>query len=61
MLTYDRFDTPIGKLTVLKSPQGVCYIGLPNTSLAEAEKWVRRQYPGKVMKPAAVPFETERQ
>jgi O-6-methylguanine DNA methyltransferase len=61
MLVYDRFDTPVGQLTVIKSPQGICYIGLPNTSLTEAEKWVKRHYPGEVMKPAAAPFETERQ
>jgi O-6-methylguanine DNA methyltransferase len=61
MLTYDRFDTPIGQLTVVKSPRGVCFIGLPGTSLAEVEKWTRRHFPSEVLKPAAIPFEVERQ
>ena len=61
MLTYDRFNTPIGKLTLIKSPKGICYIGLPNTSLAEAEKWAKRHFPDEVLKPAAIPFDTERQ
>jgi O-6-methylguanine DNA methyltransferase len=60
MLTYDCFDTPIGQLTVVKSTKGVCFIGLPGTSLAEAEKWARRHFPGEILKPASAPFEIER-
>jgi O-6-methylguanine DNA methyltransferase len=61
MLAYDQFDTPIGQLTIIKSPRGVCYIGLPNTALDEAKKWIKRHFPGEVLKPATASFELERQ
>jgi O-6-methylguanine DNA methyltransferase len=61
MITYDRFDTPIGQLTVVKSTKGVCYIGLPGTLLAEVEEWARKHFPGEILKPASTPFEVERQ
>lgn len=61
MLTYDRFDTRIGQLTVVKSPRGVCFIGLPGTLLAEVEKWTLRHFPDEILKLTSTPFEIERQ
>jgi len=59
MLTYDRFSTRIGQLTVVKSEQGVCFIGLPSATTARVEAWVNRHFPGGALRPAPAPFEQE--
>jgi len=59
MLTYDRFSTRIGQLTVVKSEQGVCFIGLPSATTARVEAWVNRHFPGESLRPAPAPFEQE--
>jgi len=60
MLTYDRFNTPIGQLTVVKSERGVCFIGLPSATMARVEAWAARHFPGESLYPAPAPFELER-
>ena len=60
MPTYDRFATPIGQLTVVKSERGVCYIDLPSGDMARVEAWVRRHFPGESLGPAPAPFQRER-
>lgn len=59
MLTYDRFSTCIGQLTVVKSEQGVCFIGLPSAITARMEAWVNRHFSGGSLRPAPAPFERE--
>jgi methylated-DNA-[protein]-cysteine S-methyltransferase len=60
MLTYDRFPTPIGKLTIVKSERGVCYIGLPSAGPEQVQSWTQRHFPGKSLRMSASPFERER-
>ncbi|MFB0516964.1 MAG: methylated-DNA--[protein]-cysteine S-methyltransferase [Candidatus Neomarinimicrobiota bacterium] len=60
MLACDRFTTPIGEITIVKSARGVCYIGLPSPPMAQVEAWVRRHFPGESLRPAAGPFDRER-
>ena len=59
-LTYDRFDSPLGRLTVVKSTQGVCYIGLSDASLPRIEAHLRRRYPGSRLARSERPFTGER-
>ncbi len=60
MLTYDHFTAPIGHITVVKSAQGVCFIGLPSTTLKQVEVWARRHIPGESLTSSPEPFERER-
>ena len=61
MLTYDRFTTPVGQLIVVRSPVGVCYIGLPPTTLSQVKGWAGKAFPGAPLQPAPEPFHLERQ
>ena len=61
MLTYDRFTTPVGQLIVVRSPVGVCYIGLPSTTLSQVKGWAGKTSPGVPLQPAPGPFHLERQ
>ena len=56
MLTYDRIDTHIGKLIVVQSRNGICYIGLPGASLDDVRAWAARQMPGQRLEPSSRPF-----
>jgi O-6-methylguanine DNA methyltransferase len=56
MLTYDRFDTSLGPLTVLRSSKGVCYIDFAPTPDNRIRRWAARYYPGETLSPAAEPF-----
>ncbi|MEE9162763.1 MAG: methylated-DNA--[protein]-cysteine S-methyltransferase [Candidatus Neomarinimicrobiota bacterium] len=47
MLAYDRFDTAIGRIMLVKSAQGICYVGLPGSSISDAEAWAHRHFPGE--------------
>ncbi len=60
MLTYDRFSTPIGQLTVVKSERGVCFIGLPSVTMSRMQRWAKRRFPGETLRSAPAPFERER-
>lgn len=60
MLIYDQFDSPLGRLTVVRSTRGVCYIGLPNTTLSKIEAHLRRRFPGSRLAPSEGPFTRER-
>lgn len=60
MLTYDRFTTPVGQLTLVRSPVGVCYIGLPSTTLSQVKAWAGKAFPGDPFQPAPEPFRRER-
>ena len=61
MLTYDRFTTPVGELIIVKSPAGVCYIGLPSTTLSQVKAWAEKAFPGAPLQPSTEPFHLERQ
>ncbi len=60
MLTYDCFSTRIGRLTVVKSERGICFIGFPSVTMSRVETWVNRHFPGESLHPALKPFERER-
>ncbi|UCH10649.1 MAG: methylated-DNA--[protein]-cysteine S-methyltransferase [Fidelibacterota bacterium] len=60
MLTYDRYRTPIGKLTIVKSDHGVCYIGLPSVGPEQVQAWAQRYFPGESLRMTPAPFEQER-
>lgn len=61
MLTYDCIDTSLGRLTVVKSGRGVCFIALPSRKPARIESWLRRFFPDETLMQAPAPFEQERQ
>lgn len=60
MLTYDRFNTHIGQLTVVKIERVICFIGLPSVTMSRVEAWVNRHFPGESLRSAPAPFEQER-
>lgn len=60
MLTYDRFSTHIGQLTVVKNERGVCFIGLPSVTIDLVQAWANRHFPGESLRPGPAPFERER-
>ena len=47
MLQFDQFDTPKGRLTLVKSNKGICFVGLPSANLASVEKWASKYYQGE--------------
>ena len=51
MLVYDLCDTPHGTLTLVKSDRGVCFVGLPNTSLDEVRSWTGKHFSGEPLRP----------
>ena len=60
MLVYDRFDTTIGLVTVVKSNLGVCNIGLPGSTLTQAKEWAAWHFPGESWTQAPGQLEEER-
>lgn len=60
MLTYDRFTTPLGQLTLVRSPAGICYVGLPATTFSQVKAWCGKAFPRVPLRPAPEPFHRER-
>ncbi len=50
MLSYDYCDTPHGTLTLVKSGQGLCYLGLPNTTEEQIAAWAAKRFKGSQLK-----------
>ncbi|MEE9464789.1 MAG: methylated-DNA--[protein]-cysteine S-methyltransferase [Candidatus Neomarinimicrobiota bacterium] len=50
MLIYDLCKTPYGTLTLVKSDRGICFIGLPNTSLESIRTWTRKHFNGEPLR-----------
>lgn len=61
MLTYDYVKTSIGRLTVVKSERGVCFIALPSNTMAHIRSWLRRFFPDETLMSTPASFERERQ
>ncbi len=60
MLTYDRFSTHIGQLTVVKNERGVGFIGLPSATMSQIQRWAKKHFPGEALCSTPAPFEQER-
>ena len=57
MLANDRFASASGRITVVMSDKGVCYIGLPNESLTSVRRWAARHFSQASLTVSEAPFE----
>ena len=51
MLNYDLSDTPHGPITLVKSDLGICFVGLPNTSLDQIRSWADKHFDFEPLRP----------
>ena len=51
MLNYDLCETPHGSMTIVRSDRGICFVGLPNTSLDQIRSWVGKQFDFEPLRP----------
>ena len=60
-LQINRFQTQFGELILMKSPNGLCFVGLPGTSLEEAQRWGKKHFfkPEFIENPAALRAERQ--
>jgi O-6-methylguanine DNA methyltransferase len=42
----ESVSTPIGRITLMSSDKGLCYVGLPGSSKTELDRFVTRYFPG---------------
>ncbi len=45
ILLCDQFQTIYGEMILMKSPAGLCFVGLPGTTLDEASRWAKKRFP----------------
>ena len=44
ILHINRFQTRYGAMILMKSPAGLCFVGLPGSSLEGAKQWAKKQF-----------------